>query len=218
MNRKCFRCADLETQQLLIETGWVRGRTELDVDVVMRIELPGCVLALQIHGDGIALNDAAAFDRLGPRRAFAQPLECLFGRRVIHRDRRPSQRERGVVAGLEWRKCVEGSGEGQRLTLLNGDIANFRSVYRLDPLFAQSLVHGRRNQVVDHLMKDLLLEPLLDDAGRGLARPEAGNSRPARVVSCVTLDLGVDHVARDFDTDVLARVVDVDELCFHVRD
>src|SRR4029450_4853502 len=112
----------------------------------------------------------------------------------------------------------EGSGEGQRLTLLNRDIANFRRVDRLDALFAQSLVDGRRNPLAAPLRKDLLLDPLLDAAGRSLARPEAGNSRPARIVPRVTLDLGVDHVAGDFDTDVFASVVDVDELCFHVRD
>src|SRR5262245_28773884 len=103
------------------------------------------------------------------------------------------------------------------MTLIDVDVANIRGIYRLATLVAKSLVDGRRNQVVDDLVKNLLLEPLLDDACRSLARPEAGNPRPTRVVSRVTLDLGVDYVARDFDTDVLTRVVDVDDICFHVR-
>ena len=82
LNRKCLRGAGFETKQLCIEAWWVRCRTELDVDVVKGIGLPGRVLALQIHGDGIALNDAAAFDGFGPRRAFTQHLECLFGGRL----------------------------------------------------------------------------------------------------------------------------------------
>jgi hypothetical protein len=70
---------------------------------------------------------------------------------------------------------------------------------------------------VRDVVKDLILEALLDDAGGRLAGPEAGDARLARVVARVALDLGVDHVTRDFDAYVLARLVDVHELGLHQR-
>ena len=83
----------------------------------------------------------------------------------IQRDRRPAQVERGVVARLEWRKRVEGSGEGQRLTFFNGDIATSGVSTASTPFSrrASSTAGGIKSSTT--LMKDLLLEPLLDDAG-----------------------------------------------------
>ena len=66
-----------------------------------------------------------------------------------------------------------------------------------------------------HVVKDLVLEALLDDARRRLARAEAGHARLARIVARDPVDLGCDHVARDFDAHVLARRVDFDEFGFH---
>ena len=57
---------------------------------------------------------------------------------------------------------------------------------------------ARRNQVVRDIVQDLLLEALLDDLGRHLARAEAGNARLARSsrardasISASTMSLGI---------------------------
>src|SRR5262249_26469647 len=44
---------------------------------------------------------------------------------------------------------------------------------------------------------------------------EPGNPRPARVVLRDPVDRGVDDVGRDFNAQVLARFVDVDEFSLH---
>ena len=50
-------------------------------------------VALEVDVDGVAVIDAAAFDRLEPRRAIAQPLQRLIDRLVVDGARR-----RGVSA------------------------------------------------------------------------------------------------------------------------
>ena len=86
-----------------------------------------------------------------------------------------------------------------------------------DPALAQRIVDRARNQIVRDVVEDLILEALLDDARRRLAGPEAGNARLARVVARDAVDLGVDDIAGNLDAQVLARLVDVDELGFHVK-
>jgi hypothetical protein len=63
---------------------------------------------------------------------------------------------------------------------------------------------------------DLLAETLLDDVGGDFPGPEARQSRLLRVVLGDTIDLGVDHVARNLDRDVLLCFADVLELGLHV--
>src|SRR5262249_18407527 len=70
-------------------------------------------------------------------------------------------------------------------------------------------------EIVQHVVENLLLEPLLDDARRRLAGAEAGNARLLCVVLRDPIDLAVDDVAGDFDADGLPRFVDVGELCLH---
>ena len=65
------------------------------------------------------------------------------------------------------------------------------------------------------VVQDLILEALLDDAGRRFAWTESRNARLARIVARDAVDLRVDHVAGDFDAQVLAGFVDVDEVGFH---
>ncbi len=68
------------------------------------------------------------------------------------------------------------------------------------------------------VVQDLIAEPLADDLGRHLSRPEAWNPRRLAVVARDLVDLGVDDGAGDFDDEILLRVADVDELGFHVLD
>jgi hypothetical protein len=68
---------------------------------------------------------------------------------------------------------------------------------------------------VRDLVKNLFLEALLDDARRRLPGTESRNLGRPRVPARDTLDLGVHDVAGNFDADVLARLVDVDEFSLH---
>ncbi len=134
---------------------------------------------------------------------------------VGHRARRPRQRQRRVIARLERRQRVERRREGERLPLLDRHVADVRRVDRLDAALAQRVVDRARDEVVRDVVQDLVLEALLDDPRRRLARPEAGDPRLARVVARRAVDRGVHHVAGNLDAHVLARLVDVDEFGFH---
>ena len=125
---------------------------------------------------------------------------------------------RRVVAGIDRRHRVERRRELQRLAFFDDDVADVGRVDRLDAALAQRLVDGARDQTVRDVVQDLVAEPLPDDLGRHLARPEAGNPRRLAVVARDLVDLGVDDGAGDFDDEVLLRVADVDELGFHVSD
>jgi hypothetical protein len=69
---------------------------------------------------------------------------------------------------------------------------------------------------VHHVVVDLLAETLLDDVGGDFPRTETRQPCLLRVVLGYTIDLGVDHVARNLDRDVLLCLADVLELGFHL--
>src|SRR5262249_366900 len=118
---------------------------------------------------------------------------------------------------LERGHRVEGRREGERLALFDVHVADIGRVDRLDAALAQRIVDRARNQIVDDVVENLILVALLDDARRRLARAEPGNAGLARVVARNAIDFRGDDVVRDFDAQVLARVVDVEELGFHVN-
>ena len=131
----------------------------------------------------VAVIDAAAFDRLVPRAAIAQPLQRHLDRFVVDRVRGALERDRRQIARIELRHGVERRDEGQRLPFLDRHVAHVGRVDRLEPLLAQRIVDRARNQIVRDVVKDLILEALLDDARRGLAGPEARDARLARIVA-----------------------------------
>ena len=159
--------------------------------------------------------DAASFDRLVACGPVAQPLHGKIDRSLFYCRRGPPQRQRRVLARIERRQGVEGRGEGQRLPLFDGHVADVRRVDRLDAPLAQRFVHSGRNQIVRHVVKDLILVALFDHLGRRLAGPETGNARLARVVARDAIDFRIDHVVRDLDAQILARLVDVDNFGLH---
>ena len=195
--RECLGRAGLEAEQLLVESRRVGFRAELDADVLVHVgagvRLATRVPPLEIEHDGVAVIDAASFDRLEPRRAIAQPLQRRLHRFVVDRIRRAPERDRREIAGIEWRDRVERRREGQRLAFFDCHVADVGRVDRLEAALAQRLVDGARNQVVRDVVQDLVLEALLDDAGRCLSRPEAGHPRLPGIVPRDAIDLGVDH-------------------------
>ena len=122
---------------------------------------------------------------------------------------------RREVAEVERRHGLDGGRERERLSLFERDVLDVRRVHRLDAALLQRFIDGARNEAVHHVVEDLLLEPLLDERGRHLAGPEAGNARLLGVALGDAIDLGVDDVARDLDREGLLRVADVSEFGFH---
>ena len=131
--------------------------------------------------------------------------------------RRSPQRDRGIVTWLERRHRVERRGEGQWLSGFDRDVADVRRVDRFNAALPEDIADDSRNQILGDIVEDLVLEALLDDARRRLAWTEARDFRRARVTSRDTLDLGVHHIAGNFDAHVLARFIDVDELSLHLE-
>src|SRR5207248_7100699 len=87
----------------------------------------------------------------------------------------------------------------------------------LDPAFLQRLFDGARNQVVHHVVMDLLAEALFDDVRGDLAGTEAGQPCLLRIPLGHAIDLRVDDVARDLDGDLLLSLADVLEFGFHQK-
>src|SRR5205823_3940489 len=109
----------------------------------------------------------------------------------------------------------ERRGEGERLAVLDVHVADIGRVDRLESFLAQRVVDGARDQVVRDVVQNLILEALLDDARRRLARTKSGHARFPGVVARDAVDLGADDLAGDLDAHVLARRVDVDEFGLH---
>ena len=202
---------------MFVEARRVRFRAQLDADAVVRFRLAPRVAPFQIEHDRVTVVDAAAFDRLVPRRAIAQPLQSQLDGLVGDCLRRPPKRDGRELAGIEDRDRVERRGEGQRLPLFNRNVPHVGRVDRLHAALAQRIVDGAGNQIVRDVMQDLILVALLDDAGRRFARPEARHAHLAGVIGGDAINLRVDHVARNLDAHILARLVDVSELGFHRR-
>src|SRR5262249_22829726 len=106
----------------------------------------------------------------------SQPFDRLVHGLVVYVCGRSAHGERGVVTRLEWWNRVERRREGERLTLVDSDVPDVGRIQRRDAPLAECLVDSGRYQIVADVVKDLLLEPLLDDATRRLAGPEAGDS------------------------------------------
>ncbi len=175
-------------------------------------------MALEVERDRVAVIDAPSLHRLEARGAHPQPLHRLFDSLVFDTGRPAADGHGPVIAGLEGRHRVERRRERERLTLEDRHLANVRRIHRLDPTLPQGVIHRARNEIVRDVVQDLILEPLLDHPRRRLPRAEAGYPRLARVIERDAVDLGVDHIRGNLDTHVLARLVDVDELGFHLRE
>ena len=101
-----------------IPAGWpcAPSSTVTSLCVCRRFAVAGRVRSRSTVSD-VAVDDAAAFDRLEARRAIAQPLQRLVHRLVVDLRRWATQRDGRVVAELERRQRVERRGERQRAAL-----------------------------------------------------------------------------------------------------
>ena len=72
------------------------------------------------------------------------------------------------------RQRVERRGEGKRLALFDDDVADVGRVDRLDAALLHRIVHGARNQILRHVVEDLILEALLDTWGGTLPGRKPG--------------------------------------------
>jgi hypothetical protein len=172
-------------------------------------------LARQVHHHVVARSDAAVLDRLVPRRPLPQLLQRFLHRLVAHLRGLPRQPKLVAIARVDGRHRLERRRELERLPLLDDDVADVGRVHRLDALLAQRVVDGPRNQLMGHVMQDLLPKPLADQPLGNFSGTEPGNARGLRVVARNPVDLGIHLVAGDLHVQVLARFVDVDELCLH---
>ena len=181
----------------------------------MLVDFAARIGALEIECDDVAVDDTAAFHGFKAGGAVAQPLQRLIDGVVVDAIRGAIERQRFIGADVECRNCIERRGERHRLAFLNQHVEDIGRIDRFYTPLAQSFVHRPRDKVVGDVVEDLVFEPLLDDARRRLAGAESRNPRLARVVARHAIDFGVDHVARDFNLQVFACFVDVDEVGFH---
>ena len=171
--------------------------------------------ALDVEHHSVAILDAAILDRLELRAALAQLGERLLDGLVGHDAGTPDRFDGGEIADVEGRYGFDRRGERERLTLFERDVLDVRRVYRLDAPLLERLIDGTWNQSVRDIVEDLFLESFLDECGRHLARPEAGNPRLLRVALGDAIDFGRHDVGRDLDRDRLLRRADVGEFGLH---
>ena len=127
-----------------------------------------------------------------------QSLERLVNGGLVHSTGRTRQRDCRVVPRLECRHRIERRGECEGVSLFNRDVADIRRIDGLDAPFPHGIVHGPGNQIVRHIMQDLILEALLDHARWCLARTKAGNACLARIVARDAVDVRIDDGRWEF--------------------
>ena len=172
-------------------------------------------LPLDIDHQGVALLGHARFHRLEACRALAQALERLIDRFVFDVDGGAPHFDRGEIAGIKRRHHVELRLERQRLALFEFQILDVGCRHGFDTALLKRFADRTFDQLVRDVMKDLTLEALLDHLGRHFAWAEARDARRAAVLRCYLVDLRIDDVGRNFDHQILAGFVDVDQLGFH---
>ena len=174
-------------------------------------------LAHQVDGHGVALLDRAR-PSTGSYRAARSRKRCRVSSTASSWSVASARRScnDAYVPQLEGRDGVERRRELQRLPLFDDHVADVGRLDRLETALPQRVVDRARHQLVHDVVEDLVLEALLDDPRRHLARPEARDARGLAVVARHPIDLGIDRAAVDLHDEVLAGLADVDEFGLHV--
>ena len=137
----------------------------------------------------VAVLCAAAFDRGEGRVLVAQLLEDLVDARVVDGVDLRAEVEALVVAELDLGRDLDGRLEDERLPLLGLHDIDVGVGQRQDVLLDEGLAVGVLDEVLDGFVEDRAgTELALEDGARGLARPEAGDPRPARQVAHGVID------------------------------
>ena len=173
--------------------------------------------ALDVERHGIAVLDAAPFDRLVPGGAALQLRQRLLDGVLFERHRGAPQRNRVQRAGIDGRQRLERGGKRERLPFVERHILHVGRVDRLEAALAQRLVDRARDEVVRDVVENLLAESLLDEGRRHLALAESGNARLPAVAAGHAIDFCVDDVARNFDGNALLGFSEIGEFGFHYR-
>ena len=178
VDREGLDRARLEAEQLVVESRRVGGRAELDADTLVTSGARAVAVRLRAVRDRPARCRRARCRglrpaRSAPRDARSRSSASATASSSIAARRRAAARSSSRSPGSNARDRVERRGEGQRLACLDRDVADVRRVDRLDAALAQRVADRARNQIVRDVVQDLILEALLDDAGRRLARAEA---------------------------------------------
>ena len=109
-------------------------------------------LALEGDRDGVTLRNSASLDRLRPRGLLSQLLESLRDGLLGELDPCATERETAIFARVDQRQRVEGRGKRQRLSLFDVDVADRRSLDRLQASLAERFIHGPRDEIVRNLV------------------------------------------------------------------
>ena len=197
MNREGPFVTRIRAHELRVEPGRIRGRPELDIDVLVAIVALVARFPGDVGDDGVAIGSWAAFHGLELRCPLAEALQRLIDGLLFESRRSLSQLDRGQVARIESGHGLDGGRKPQRLALVQRDVLDVRGIDRLNAPLLQRVVDGARNQAVHDVVENLIAEALFDDRRRHLAGPEARDPRLLRValgdavISASTTSLGI---------------------------
>ncbi len=182
MTRRCSPAAGAD--ELLLEAGNERARTQHDVDVAARAALEGHAVELagEVEGQLVAgLGLGALGARLELLNAVGEILERRVDVVVANLGDRALQRDVVERADVEFRQRLESDGEGEvalgreralDLILPAGEI-EFRLDRDSQRIFLDDLAVGLVDGFLKHVAHDALAIELLEMADRSLAGAEA---------------------------------------------
>ena len=177
------RAADLEPDEVRLEARDQPLLAEDQRHPLGRAALERLAVAGAHEGDDrvVAVLGAAALDGRQRRVLVAQLLDDLVDLGVVDRLDLGPEVEVLVVAELDLGADLDGRLEDERLALLGLDDLDVGVGQRQDLLLDEGLAVGVLDEVLDGLVEDRARpEVPLEDGARRLARPEAGDARPAR--------------------------------------
>ena len=158
-----------------VKSWGIPRRAQLHGGVVVVVDPTVWAGAIEMKDHGIALGDGPPFDRLERAGPIAQALQHVADGVVSNLDGWTLQRDRGKIAWIERRDRLDRGGERHRSAFLERHVLDVGRVDRLDASFPQRFVDGAGNEVVHHVMEDLLPETLLNQVCGALPGRKPGS-------------------------------------------
>src|SRR5919106_2262676 len=164
------------------------------------------------------LRDVAIRNWLQPRHHLPHPLQLLADLLVADRDFLALQLQSFVTLGIDLRTHLDARLERERLLWLEtGGIGDLRAGNGLHVVLANGLQVRALDDVLDHVVLDLLLEALLENAPRDLAWPKAGDLHLAPERAVGPIELPDDLRALHFDRQLAFNRRELLDLSLHLR-